>query len=77
MPINDLLFLYRWHEENFSKNRKVMRQQLEKRAAKNSDLASYNDLKQNIKQRGILVLLKNTSILNWELIVRALFRSAV
>lgn len=75
LPIPDKLFLYRWHESNFSKNQQRMAEQFRLIQKKHSDLTRFHELISSIEKRTIVGIARNLSRENLELLLRKAFRS--
>lgn len=74
VPIKHRLFLYRWHETNFSKQRDRMAEQFGLIQRKHVDLERFNDFTSSLQRKSFGAIVRNLSYLNLDLLFRKLLR---
>lgn len=72
--VPDKLFLYRWHEANFSKNQEVMNKEFQIIYEKYEDLSKFHKFCDAVKNKSVVNLIKFSSLLNIDLFCRKIIR---
>jgi alpha-1,3-rhamnosyltransferase len=68
------LFLYRWHENNFSRDAAKMAVQLALIRKKHSALRAYDSFQDAVRRRSLACILKHLSVFHVDIALRALMR---
>lgn len=74
VSVSQKLFLYRWHNENFSKNQERMASQFELICKKHPDLLNYNKFKDSLYSTSLLRAVKYCSFKNLDLLRRSFIK---